>query len=117
MFVTYGALHLGCKFYKSESGAEAVRDWLKSLPKEVMHEIGADIAKVQRRWPVSRPLVGSFVSGLYEVVSTFNKNEYRVMFCVAEEAMVLLHGFQKKTQKTPPNDLKLARARQKEVES
>jgi phage-related protein len=39
------------------------------------------------------------------------------MFCIAAEAMVLLHGFQKKTQKTASNDLKLARARQKEVES
>ena len=81
------------------------------------HDVGADVAKVQRRWPVSRPLVGSFGQGLYEVVSTSNKNEYRVMFCILDETMVLLHGFQKKTPKTPPKDLKLARERQKEVES
>ncbi len=30
--------------------------------------------------------------------------------------MVLLHGFEKKTQKTPQPDLELARKRQREVE-
>jgi phage-related protein len=30
--------------------------------------------------------------------------------------MVLLHGFMKKTQKTPDSDLDLARKRKKEVE-
>jgi phage-related protein len=34
-----------------------------------------------------------------------------------EETMVLLHGFQKKTQKTPAAAIKLARRRQKEVTS
>jgi phage-related protein len=39
----------------------------------------------------------------------------RVVFCVAQERMVLLHGFIKKTQKTPAQDLKLALKRMKEV--
>ena len=39
----------------------------------------------------------------------------RVIFCVSGERMVLLHGFVKKTQKTPAQDLKLALKRMKEV--
>jgi phage-related protein len=39
----------------------------------------------------------------------------RVIFCVARERMVLLHGFVKKTQKTPEKDLKLAIKRMKKV--
>jgi phage-related protein len=39
----------------------------------------------------------------------------RVIFCVAERHMVLLHGFVKKTQKTPQSDLDTARRRRKEV--
>jgi phage-related protein len=39
----------------------------------------------------------------------------RVIFCVARERMVLLHGFVKKTQKTPAQDLGLALKRMKEV--
>ena len=35
----------------------------------------------------------------------------RVMFTVADSVMVLLHGFGKKSQKTPPGDLRTARQR------
>ena len=64
---------------------------------------------------MQRPLVGAFGKGLYEVVTSFDGNEYRLLFCVVSSTMVLLHGFQKKTKKTPKPDLDLARARQKEV--
>ena len=33
-------------FYKSQSGAEPVRDWLKRLPKDERKAIGEDIAYV-----------------------------------------------------------------------
>ena len=39
----------------------------------------------------------------------------RVVFCVLREQMVLLHGFIKKMQKTPPRDLRLALNRMKEI--
>jgi len=40
----------------------------------------------------------------------------RVLFCIHQGQMVLLHGFIKKTQQTPESDLDLAVKRQKEVE-
>jgi phage-related protein len=108
-------LALKGSFYRTKSGNEPVREWLRDLPKHVRHEIGTDIAAVQRTWPVGRPLVGQFGSGLYEVVTTVGRNEYRVFFCIVGSVMVFLHGVQKKTQKTPASDVTLARARQKEV--
>ncbi len=39
-----------------------------------------------------------------------------MIFCITEGHMVLLHGFEKKTQKTPKPDLEIARKRQKETE-
>jgi phage-related protein len=42
--------------------------------------------------------------------------EARVLFCPAEGQMVLLHGFMKKTQKTPAADLNLAVKRMKETQ-
>jgi phage-related protein len=39
-----------------------------------------------------------------------------VLFCVVKGELILLHGFIKKTQKTPSGDLALARKRQKEIE-
>jgi phage-related protein len=54
--------------------------------------------------------------GLYEIRSDISHGRItRVIFCVAEEQMVLLHGFVKKTQRTPTTDLDLALKRKKEV--
>jgi phage-related protein len=46
-----------------------------------------------------------------------NSRIARVLFFVYERQMVLLHGFIKKTQQTPEDDLDLAVRRQKEVKS
>ena len=63
--------------------------------------------------PTCRPLG----SGLWEVRSDLPGNRIaRVLFCVAEGHMVLLHAFIKKSRKTPTSDLEIARSRQKEVE-
>jgi phage-related protein len=54
--------------------------------------------------------------GLWEVRSDLTKGSIaRVIFCVHEGQMVLLHAFVKKTQKTPDADLQLALKRRKEI--
>ncbi len=107
---------LACRFYQSAAGTDPVREWLRAFPRAVRFEIGTNISRVQWRWPISRPLVGAFGSGLYEVRTSFEGNIYRVFFCINDDAMVVLHGFQKKTQKTPQREIDTARLRQKEVE-
>lgn len=58
----------------------------------------------------------SLGNGLWEVRSDLTDGKIgRVIFCVARERMVLLHGFVKKTQKTRAEDLRLALKRLKEV--
>ena len=79
--------------------------------------VGSDIERVQWRWPVSKPLVGSLGGGLYEVRTSMDGNIYRVFFCIEGSTMVLLHAFTKKTQKTPDGELEIARKRQKKVKS
>jgi phage-related protein len=110
------AARLDCRFYRTAGGAEPVRNWLKELPSEVRKEIGSDIQLVQWRWPIGRPQVDGLGDGLYEVRTAVGKNAYRVLFCIVGSTMVLLHGFQKKTQKTPKAALDLARGRQDELE-
>ena len=39
-----------------------------------------------------------------------------MIFCISQERIVVLHGFIKKTQKTPEGELALARKRKKEFE-
>jgi phage-related protein len=60
------------------------------------------------------PLVGSLGRELWEVRSRLPRGRIaRVLFCVEQGRMVLLHGFIKKTQKTPRHDLDLALKRRK----
>jgi phage-related protein len=64
------------------------------------------------------PVCRSLGKGLYEIRSDLTKGRIaRVIFCVTGQRMVLLHGFVKKTQKTPKKDLDLALKRMKEVTS
>jgi phage-related protein len=102
---------LDAVFFRTERGNEPVREWLVSLPKAERKAIGGDILKVQYCWPVGKPLVGNLGGGLWEVRSRLADRIARVIFCVEEQAMMLLHGFMKKTQKTPKHDLDLARKR------
>lgn len=44
-----------------------------------------------------------------------DRREARLIFAVSENSLVVLHGFIKKTQKTPPGEIVLARKRLKEI--
>ena len=72
---------------------------------------------VQFRWPLGTPLVDHLGSGIWEVRSKLPTRIARTLFFVHEGEIVLLHGFIKKTQKTPDDELALARKRQKELKS
>ena len=56
---------LDAVFFRSKSGNEPVRDWLKGLPKEQRQAIGEDIAYVQFKWPIGKPRVDHH--GVYEI--------------------------------------------------
>jgi phage-related protein len=107
-----GLKRLPARFYRSESGREPVREWLKSLDLADRKAIGEDIKDVEFSWPIGMPLVRPLGDALWEVRCGLPHGRIaRVLFCVAGEQMVLLHGFIKKTQKTPKQDMDLARQR------
>lgn len=114
----HGLKKLPAAFFRTKAGAEPVRGWLRSLPPEERRIIGEDIADVEYAWPVGLPLCRPMGRGLWEVRSDLPGNRIaRVLFCIAEGHMVLLHGFIKKTARTPEDDLALARKRMKETQS
>lgn len=99
-------------FFRTSSGNEPVRDWLKDMDTEDRKIIGEDIKVVQFRWPLGMPLVKKMESNLWEVRSKLkNGNISRVFFTVKGSELNLLHGFIKKSQKTPQKDIDLARTR------
>ena len=100
-------------FFQTASGNEPVRDWLKDdVSEDERKIIGADIKTVEYGWPIGMPVSRPMGGGLHEVRSSLPGNRIaRVLFCAHNGEIVLLHGFIKKTQKTPPADLDLARKR------
>jgi phage-related protein len=104
------------RFWRSDQGREAVRDWLIELPPEDKRVIGRDISIVQFGWPIGLPVCRPLGGGLWEVRSSLpSKREARVLFCFHEGELFALHAFIKKTRKTPKEDLKLAAKRLKEI--
>ena len=93
-----------------------MREWLTGLDEADRRTVGQDLATAEFGWPVGMPVCGSLGNGLYEIRRDISHGRItRVIFCVADEQMVLLHGFIKKTQRTPKADLDLALKRKKEL--
>ena len=99
------------RFYRSEIGREPVRDWLRRLPRSDRKAIGRDILTLQLGWPSGMPLARKLEEGLWEIRSRLNTVNARIIFTVRNDTIVLIHGFIKKSRKTPARDLKLARRR------
>ena len=105
-------------FYRSSSGKEPVREWLKALDAPDRLAVGQDLMRAQWRWPVGMPLCRAMGQGLWEIRTELPSNRIaRVLLCLDESVLVALHSFVKKTQKTPDDELALARKRQKELKS
>ncbi len=74
-----------------------------------------DLMQVQFGWPVGMPLCRAMGDGLWEVRSSLSGGRIaRVLFFFADGELIALHGFIKKTQKTPSQDIETANRRRKE---
>lgn len=102
---------LDVRFYRTEAGNEPVRDWLRDLSREQRHLIGTEIKTVQIGWPLGMPLVRKMEQGLWEMRIDLGDTVARLMFTLLGDTLVLLHGFIKKSQKTPAPDLAISRKR------
>jgi phage-related protein len=111
-----GRRRLPVFFYRSEAGHEPVREWLQELDPQDRKAIGTDLLRVQEQWPIGMPVCRSLAKGLWEVRTNLSSNRTaRVLFFVDEDRIGVVHGFIKKTRKTPEADLELARKRIKEM--
>jgi len=104
-------IQLRVVFFRTGSGAEPVRKWLKALPDEHKKAIGRDVKTIQIGWPIGMPLVEKIEPGLWEVRTNLMSGIARVLFTVDRDLMILLHGFIKKTRKIPQNELNTAKRR------
>ena len=102
---------LNTSFFRSDSGNEPVREWLKTLPAADRRNMGEDIKTVQFGWPLGMPLVRRLDGGIWEIRVKLENRIARILFFLEGSTMVILHGFIKKQQTTPKQDLDLAKER------
>ena len=76
------------------------------------------MATVQFGWPIGMKLCRPLGGGLWEVRSSLpSRRIARVLFFADGGRIGVVHGFIKKTQKTPEDDLERARKRMKEMKA
>ncbi|MCH6548826.1 MAG: type II toxin-antitoxin system RelE/ParE family toxin [Proteobacteria bacterium] len=98
-------------FFRLDSGREPVREWLKDMNRTNRKSVGEDIMTLQFGWPVGMPLARKVDDGLWEIRSHVSSGIARTFFTIFKRKIVLLHGFIKKSQKTPSNELATAKRR------
>jgi phage-related protein len=104
------------RFYRTTTGTEPVLDWMRALERAERRLIGHDLARIQYGWPIGMPLCRSLGDGLWEMRRSLAGNRIaRLIFFFHEQELGLVHAFIKKTRKTPPSDIALAKRRRKEM--
>lgn len=104
-------------FYQTPAGNEPVCEWLKNLEPYDRQNIGNDIKTVEYGWPIGMPVSRPLGNKLYEVRSNISdKRIARVIFTIIDDYMILLHGFIKKTQQAPKEEIDLAIKRLKDIQ-
>lgn len=97
-------------FYKLSNDKEPVKYWLLKLDRQDRLTIGQEIKTFEIGWPLGMPVVRKLEKDLWEVRCSLSSQRIaRILFTVFRQKMVLLHGFIKKTQNPPANDLNKAR--------
>jgi phage-related protein len=105
-------------YYVSENGKSPVKDFIDSLSPEskakfifiadLLAEYGLNV-----REPYVKPITGS--RKLFEIRMKDRQNIHRIFyFAFTGRRLVLLHGFTKKTSKTPPREIEIAESRMKD---
>jgi len=98
-------------FFETENGNQPARDFIKGLSKDDKRIVGADIRVIQNSFPIGLPLVRKIKHGLWEIRSVVKDGISRIFFTFINEEIILLHGFVKKTQKTPSKEIDIATGR------
>ena len=93
------------------------KDFYVAQTQTVRDKINFVLKLVETQWMIPKKffkiIEGS--DGIYEIRVELESNIYRIFCCMDDGAVVVLfHGFQKKTQKTPQKEIKRAEAIKKE---
>lgn len=97
-------------FYTDEDGKDLIRQFLESLDLQTQARFEWSIEQLRMRNVLARePLVRHIEGKIYELRRESNTNIYRLFYALlSRKRILILHGLQKKTQKTPRKEIEIA---------
>jgi phage-related protein len=103
------------EFFKFPNDNSPVLDWFQSQEPKVKAKLARIFDLLEGEGiSVGKPYVAPLEDKLYEIRIEQDTNIYRILyFAYTDKRFILLHGFQKKTQKTPKKELDLSKERMK----
>jgi len=106
------------EFFTDKEGVKPAKNWLYNLESSARSKLLRNIDLLERLGlGIREPYVRHLEGKLYEVRAKDHKGIYRVIYVAhTGRKFILLHGFVKKTQKTPRRELEIAKERLKELE-
>ncbi|HZO33084.1 MAG TPA: type II toxin-antitoxin system RelE/ParE family toxin [Chloroflexota bacterium] len=101
------------EFYVDDDGESPVETFIESLDLKTQGRFEWSIEQLRIRNVSARePLVKKLTGRLWELREESRTNIYRVIYCFfSGRRIILLHGFQKKTQRTPRGEIEIAERR------
>ena len=104
------------EFYETEDGKEPVADFLDSLDQKMNAKLVGLMELLEEKGPELRePYSAPLGEGIFELRCKLGSNITRALyFFYVGKHIVVTNGFVKKTQKTPPAEIKLAKDRRKD---
>ena len=93
--------------------------FIRGQPTSIRRQIGEALRDLQKGaylgMPMSRPMA-TVAAGVHELRVRGEGTQIRVLYCVRYlDRIIVFHAFQKKSQKTPLREIRLARHRLQEV--
>jgi phage-related protein len=112
-----GKIYLGV-YYETASKVCPVEVWLdeqSDLIKAKMHKLMGLLERHRENLPPK--VLGSLGNGLFEIKPQVDKKWPRIIFFHYEDDQIIyLHGFVKKTNKTPRREIEIAEKRRKDFD-
>lgn len=95
-------------FFKSSSGQEIVKNAIRSLEQQTISKIGHFMDLLRYKGPfLLMPYSKKLVNGILEL-RIRGTQEIRIFYTFKQNSIHILHVFQKKSQKTPKKEIKIA---------
>lgn len=97
------------EFYVDDKGRCPTDEFLDSLPEKHLARVHAYLDLLEQGGPnLARPYADALADKIRELRPAFGRHEYRLLYFFSGRTVVITHGFLKKSDKVPGNEIERA---------